>query len=606
MVKLVLQKPWWIYPLILLSLIVLGLPIACVDSDVAPEASIIEPTATPTTKPTGRGAGDTLQILYWQAPETLNPHLSSTLKDWDASRITYEPLASYDKDGRLTPFLAAEIPSLENGGVAADGKSVTWKLKQGIQWSDGEPFTANDVRFTYQFITNPEVKAESSSAYEVVESVEVLDDYTVKINFKDVNPAWPLIFVGPRGMILPGHIFATYNGPNAHGAPVNLAPVGTGPYRVVQYKPEEVLFLGDQLVQTVKIVYEPNPFFREADKPFFSRIELKGGGTAIEAARAVLKAGDIDYAWNLQVGAEQLAPLEAGGKGRLVSIFGANVERIFLNFTDPTQRTTEGETSSEQIPHPFLSDKKVRQAFAYAIDREAVAQLYGPAGQAVTNILVAPPTYQSPNIFYQYDPDKAKSLLDEAGWQVGTDGIREKDGAKMRVFFSTTANTLRQRVQEIVRENLNALGIEVRLNVVDAGDFFSDDPAVAPNDYRRFQADLEEYFDGNSAPDPIDYMRYWTSDQIPQKSNNWSGENVGRWRNPAYDALYQQVTTEITPEKRQQLFIQMNDLLVEDGVMIPLVHLAQVSGVGNSLEGVDLTPWDADTWNIKDWRRNSP
>jgi peptide/nickel transport system substrate-binding protein len=128
--------------------------------------TVLAPTATPTAAatPTGRGAGDTLQLLVWQAPTILNPHLATGQKDWAASRIVYEPLASFDEKGELIPFLAAEIPSLDNGDVAADGKSVTWHLKQDVKWSDGEPFTAADVLFTYQFISNPDTKATTTSA----------------------------------------------------------------------------------------------------------------------------------------------------------------------------------------------------------------------------------------------------------------------------------------------------------------------------------------------------------------------------------------------------------------------------------------------------------
>jgi peptide/nickel transport system substrate-binding protein len=222
-------------------------------------------------------ASGTLRLFYWQAPTIVNPHLSPGTKDLSASRITYEPLASYDKDGNMVPFLAAEIPSLENGGVASDGKSVTWKLKPGITWSDGKPFTADDVVFTYEYVTNPEVKSTSAASYDGIERVEAVDDLTVRVVFNDVNPAWSLPFVGSLGMIIPRHVFQDFNGPNASEAPGNLAPVGTGPYRVVEFTTEDVLFIGEDAVETIKIVYEANPFFREPEKPFFGGIELQGG-----------------------------------------------------------------------------------------------------------------------------------------------------------------------------------------------------------------------------------------------------------------------------------------------------------------------------------------
>lgn len=580
---------------------------ACLGQSTEPvETPIVQLEPTPTPKTTGRGAGDTLQILYWQAPNILNPHLSSGLRDWEASRIALEPLASYDQNGNLIPFLAAEIPTLDNGGLAQDGKSVTWKLKGGILWSDGEPFTADDVRFTFEFISNPEVNSTSASIYADVDSVEVIDDHTVRINFNKVNPAWSIPFVGMQGVILPRHVFEDYNGPNAEQAPANLNPVGTGPYRPLApgMKPQEVLFVGNALIETNKTVYEPNPYFREEDQPYFSRVELRGGATEREAARLVLQSGDIDFARNLQLDIETLAQLEAGGKGKVVSTFGPRVERIYLNHTDPQRVAPSGERSSLEFPHPFFSDERVREAFSYAVDRETIAALYGHTGRPTSNILVSPANFESPNTSYEYNLDKAAALLDEAGWvDTNGDGIRDKDGVRMKVVFQTTINDLRQQTQNIVKAALETLQIEVELEFIDSTTFFSSDPSN-PNTAYHFYADLQEYNDGNASPDPGSYMELWTCDQIPQKSNGWTGENVQRWCDPAYEALFEQSATETDPEKRQQLFIQMNDMLIDNFVIIPMVNRAEVFGVSTSIEGIEPTPWDSPFWNMKDWRRS--
>jgi peptide/nickel transport system substrate-binding protein len=244
--------------------------------------------AVPGSTQAQRGAGGTLRLFYWQAPTVLNPHLSAGTKDLSASRITYEPLASYREDGTLVPILAAEAPTLENGDVAADGLSVTWKLKQGVQWADGQPFTADDVLFTYEYVTNPDVASTSAANYAGIERVEVVDDYTVTIHFEKPNPSWSLPFVGVQGMIIPRHIFADFNGANAPDAPANLTAIGTGPYKVVEYRTENVLLIGDDAVETIRIIYEPNEFYREPDKPFFSRVELQGGGGDAASPRPVV------------------------------------------------------------------------------------------------------------------------------------------------------------------------------------------------------------------------------------------------------------------------------------------------------------------------------
>jgi peptide/nickel transport system substrate-binding protein len=593
------------YPRAYLLLVAVLLLAAC---GAPPEAfSTPTPVAAPTPKPTsGRAVGRTLRIMYWQAPEHLNPHLSLNSKETDPSRITYEPLASFDKDGKLVSFLAAEIPSLENGDVARDGLSVTWKLKRGVKWSDGHPFTAADVRFTYLYATNPDVGAVSAGAYADVADVQTPDDYSVKVVFKDVNPSWSEPFVGTQGMILPKHVFEPYNNRNARGAPANLRPVGTGPYRVANFKTEEVLFLGTDLVQTIKVVFEPNPYFREPDKPYFSRIEFKGGGTASEATRSVLQTGDIDFAWNTSVDADTLERLQALGKGHMLANLVPYVERIQLNRTDPNKATADGEVSSLAFPHPFFSDLRVRQAFAAAIDRDAITKLY-PGSQPATNNLVSPPIFASKNARYEFNPSRARALLDQAGWiDHDGDGWRDKDGMTLRVAFQTTANSaVRQRTQEVVRDNLKAIGADVSLNIIDSNAFFSDDSANMSS-FRHFRADMQEFSDGNLSPDPGAFMKYWLCSSIPQKSNSWSGENAERWCNQQYDALFAQSQHEIDPAKRAQLFIQMNDMLIDDIVMIPLVHTADLYGANNALIGVDLTPWDASVWNIKDWRLAAP
>jgi peptide/nickel transport system substrate-binding protein len=537
-------------------------------------------------------ADDTLRLLYWQAPTILNPHFSSGFKDSEASRVTLEPLASFDAEGNMVLFLAAAEPTLDNGGVSEDGRTVTWQLKEGILWSDGTPFTAEDVAFTYEFISNPEVASNTAGTYETIESVEALDDTTVQITFKEPNPAWYLVFTGTQGMVLPKHMFEEYNGASGREAPANTMPVGTGPYRVVDFTPGDV------------VVYEANPNYRDADSLAFNRVELKGGGDATSAARAVLQTGDVDYAYNLQVEANVLEQLSQAGQGEVVTNFGSLVERIVLNFSDPNQATADGELSSVEFPHPYLSNPQVRQALNLAIDRDTIAeQLYGPTGQATANFLVAPEPFQSPNTDFAYDLEQAAELLEAAGWtDTNGNGTRDKDGQEMEMVFQTSVNPVRQKTQEIVKQSLEQIGIGVELKSTDASVYFSGDPASRET-LERFQADIQMFTTGNTNPDPGSYMKTYTCDEIAQQANNWSRTNYSRYCNPEYDALWQQSTTELDPEVRQDLFIQMNDMLIEEAAVIPLVHRADAVGVGNRLTGINLTPWDLGTWNIAEWRR---
>jgi peptide/nickel transport system substrate-binding protein len=546
---------------------------------------------------------DTLRLLLWQAPTTLNPHFADGAKDQIPSRISYEPLASFDRDGNLVPFLAAEVPTRENGEVAADGKSVVWKLKPGVKWSDGEPFTARDVVFTYRYITNPDVKSTSGDNYKIVDNVEALDDLTVKVTFKRADPAWAVPFVGVRGMILPEHVFAAYNNANALAAPTNLAPVGTGPYIAKEFRKEDVLMIGEDVVNTITIFYEPNPFYREAGKLHFKHVTLRGGGDVTVAAEAVLRDGVVDYSWNLQVDDKTLTEMEDKGVGKVVPLFGAYVERILFNFSDANKETAEGERSSMQFANPFFSDKLVREAFAYAVDRDKIAALYGRTGQPASNLLVAPTRYNSPHTSYQFDLGKAAAFLDEAGW-VDSDknGIRDKNGIELSVVYQTSVNPVRQETQEIVSQALESLGVHVEKKMIDSSIYFSSTNETT-NTSRQFYADLEEFAHGNKVPDPGAEMSAWICSEIAQMKNGWSSKNNSRYCNGAYDALYEQSTTEMDPQKRQGLFIEMNDLLVNDFAMIPLVHWADTSGIANDIGGYDPTSWDSETWNIADWYR---
>src|SRR5271156_947691 len=181
-------------------------------------------------KPTKAGGGGALKLLFWQAATLLNPHFAVGAKDQEGARIFYEPLAAWDPEGNLVPVLAAEIPDIENGGVAADGMSVTWKLKKGVEWHDGRPFPADDVVFNWEYASDPATAATTLGTYRDV-TAEKIDQYTVRVHFAKPTPFWADAFVGQRGLIIPKHLYEAYKGAASRDAPANLQPVGTGPYR---------------------------------------------------------------------------------------------------------------------------------------------------------------------------------------------------------------------------------------------------------------------------------------------------------------------------------------------------------------------------------------
>ncbi|HKQ97857.1 MAG TPA: peptide ABC transporter substrate-binding protein [Candidatus Polarisedimenticolia bacterium] len=542
--------------------------------------------------PTRRGGGGHLRTLWWQGPTLLNPHFAAGLTNADGSRVFYEPLAAFDPEGSLFPILAQEIPSLENGGVARDGKSVTWKLKRGVSWHDGKPFTADDLVFNWEYAADPATSAITTTTYRDIERVDKLDSHTVKLVFKNPTPFWFDAFCGARGMMIPKHLFDGYRGAKSREAPTNLKPVGTGPYRFVDFKPGDL------------VRGEINPSYHVANRPFFDQFEMKGGGEAASAARAVLQTGEFDFAWNLQVADEVLKRFEQGGKGHVDIATGGGCEHMQLNNTDPW-REVDGERSSVKTTHPFLTDPGVRSALNLLVDRGGIhEEIYGRLGQATPNFLNGPTRFRSPNMRWEFNVDKANQILENAGWRRGADGVRAKDGKRLKMVFQTSINPERQKAQAIVKQACGKAGIELELKAVTANVFFSSDVGN-PDTFTKFYSDLQMYSVGPNAPDPQTFMANYTTAEICSKDNKWARRNTTRWRNDEYDRLWKSAESEMDPVKRAALFIRMNDMIIQNVVVIPLVWRNSVAGVSNRLKGNDLSGWDSYLWRLAYWYRQS-
>jgi peptide/nickel transport system substrate-binding protein len=546
--------------------------------------------STPVYKPTKRGGGGLLKMLWWQGPTLLNPHFATGTKDQDASRLFYEPLAAWDNSGNLRPVLAASIPGREDGTLAADGTSVTWKLKQGVKWHDGKPFTADDCVFTWEYARNPATAATTSGSYKDV-TVEKIDDYTVKVTFKQPTPFWADTFVSYTGMILPKHVFGPYIGDKSRDAPANLAPVGTAAYRFKEFKP------GDLVTGVANMDYHmPN-------RPYFDAIEMKGGGDAVSAARAVLQTGEYDFAWNLQVEDEVLVKLEKGGKGAVRITPGGSIEHIQLNFADPWTEV-DGQRASAKTKHPTLSDPAVRQALSMLIDKASVEKfIYGRTGQATANFINNPERFRSKNTRFEFSPEKAADILEKAGWKKGSDGFRAKDGKKLKFVYQTSINQPRQKTQAIVKQACQKAGIDIEVKAVTAAVFFSSDVANADT-YPHFYADLQEYSNGMAQPDPEVFLRQFCSWELSQKENKWQGRNITRWTNDEYDKTHKAASVELDPAKRAALLIKCNDMAIENHVVIPVVTRPQSTGVSTKLV-CELTGWDNNTWDIQNWYKDA-
>ncbi|WP_395689898.1 peptide ABC transporter substrate-binding protein [Caenimonas koreensis] len=536
-------------------------------------------------KPTRRGGGGPLKLLFWQGPTLLNPHFATGTKDIEACQIFYEALVVFDPEGNMLPVLAAQVPTTANGGVSKDGRVVTWKLKQGVMWHDGKPFTADDVVFNWEYGRDPATAAVTSGTMTNIK-MEKVDDYTVRVTFPAPTPFWALH--GTAGLI-PKHLFAPYIGAKSREAPANLKPVGTGPFKFVDFKP------GDLVRAEINMNYHmPN-------RPYFDTLELKGGGDASSAARAVLQTGEFDFAWNLQVEDEVLKRMEDGGKGHAHIVPTGDLEFVQINLSDPWT-DVDGERSSVKTRHFAFADVNVRRAFALLVDRKGIQEfIYGRTGIATANFVNAPARFRSPNTKHEFNIDKANALLDGAGWKKGADGIRAKNGRRLKLVFQTSVNGLRQKEQAVIKQACQKAGIEMELKAVTAAVFFSTDVAN-PDTNGKFIADLQMYAVTMGAADPLRMLDRFVSWEVASKANKWQGRNGSRYVSPEFDKLYRAAEVEMDPVKRAATIIAMNDLIARDVPAVPLISRTRVVGVANKLS-VWTSPWDNDLAGLHSWYR---
>ncbi|MBD3677376.1 MAG: peptide ABC transporter substrate-binding protein [Rhodobacteraceae bacterium] len=541
-----------------------------------------------------RGSDGQVNIIYWQAPSIMNPYLSGGTKDLEAASLVIEPLARYNQDGAMVPWLAQEVPTVENGGVSADLTSITWKLKEGLLWSDGTPVTSEDVKFSWEYCTADGGGCAQAEKYNDVVAVETPDELTVVVKFGVSKPFPYGPFVGAQAPIIQKAQFQDCLGPKApECTEANFNPVGTGPFTVTDFRPNDVIQLA------------ANPNYRDPAKPAFATVTFKGGGDATAAGRSVLETGEFDYAWNLQLAPEVLAGMQAAGKGQIISGFGTLVERIMVNMTDPSPELGD-ERGTAAHPHPFLSDIAVRKALSMAIDRELLVEIgYGDAGRVTCNVLPAPAIYASTanDACKVQDINGAKALLDEAGWvDSNGDGVREKDGVELRILYQTSTNAVRQDFQALIKQWWSEIGVETELRNIDASVFFGSDPG-SPDTFQKFFADVEMYANNFDGTDPESYMANWACEQAPRPETQWQGNNMPRFCSEEYDALVAEMAQTGDINERARLVKAMNDMLMQEYVIIPLVDRGRVSAHSNTLGGVVLNTWDSELWNAADWHR---
>ena len=541
-----------------------------------------------------RGADGDVKIIYWQAPSILNPYLSGGTKDIESSSIVIEPLGRYTETGALVPYIAQEIPTVANGGVSADLTAITWRLKEGLLWSDGSPVTSADVKFTADYCMHPEGGCAQLAKFEGVTSIDTPDALTVTVNFSSPKPNPYGPFMGGQTPIIQKAQFENCMGAKAPGCTeANFNPIGTGPFVVTDFRPNDVIQMA------------ANPNYRDPAKPAFATLTFKGGGDATGAGRSVLETGEFDYAWNLQLAPDVIANMEKAGKGVAIAGFGPLVERLEMNMTDPSSSLDADTRSTRKAPHPFLSDINVRKALSMAIDRPLLVEVgYGKAGRVSCDLVPAPDLYAANNDYcMKQDIAGANALLDSAGWAKGGDGIRAKDGVRLSILYQTSTNAVRQDFQALIKQWWGEIGVETELRNLNASVFFGGDPG-SPDTFQKFYADVEMYANTFDGTDPQAYLAAYRCGNEPKPESQWQGENINRFCDPAYDAMLDELAQTGDLAKRGEIAIKLNNMLTKDSyTIVPLVHRGRVSAHAKSLGGVVLNTWDSELWNVADWHR---
>lgn len=560
----------WPRAVVLLSVTSLVVSACGAGQSVSPEAS--EPGAS--QEPPGTGGSVTIGLF--QEPDNLNPYLAVQTASRVVRQLALEGLVEADPDGNYIPQLAAEVPTVENGGISEDGLTITYSLKDGVTWSDGHPFTSADVLFTWEAIMDPGNAVNSQTGYDQIESIDTPDERTVVVNFKELYaPALNLFSVADA--VLPQHVL---EGETMGNADFNRTPEGTGPFVVTEWQS------GDS------IILERNENFRTEGQPILDGIVVKIIPDQ-QAGVAQLQAGEIDVLWNLD---EATVTAVEGTEGIDVQVTpSSNVEYLGLNLSmrgmaDPS------------LPHPILGDRNVRQALALAIDRTPILEeLLGGRTEAATSPIglgwAAPQGLSLPDP----DPDQARQLLEEAGWtDTDGDGIREKDGVRASLEISTPAGQqVREQTEQILQQQFADIGVELVINNVQAATLFGN----WQENGKLKRGDFDIVMDTWGADlDPDAFLStLFASDQIPTEANGGEGWNFFRLQDSELDAAIQAGRATLDQEERKAAYRTVVERILDDLVYIPLYKRAVINAFLAPVEGEVGNPWMEFTWNAEEW-----
>jgi len=534
------------------ALLTIGLPVALTRGAAAPAPAAPRP-------------GGVLVLGMPQEPDLLNPILSRMRSSNYVAQMIFSYLARTDETGRLVPDLAEAIPDRSNGGIAPDGRTITYRLRRDARWHDGAPVTSADVKFTYDRIIDPEAGAATRHGWQEVQAVEAADPWTVVFRLAAPRAAFIAdAFVDEP--VLPEHLLRDLSGATFRAAPFHRRPVGSGPFQLESWESGS------------RLVLRANPA-HHGDGPYLDRIVIRfvPDPAALEAQLATGEIHGFD-------GAEPTAAL------RIASLPGVTLHR------------TAGavfEHLDLNCARPPLDDARVRRALALAIDRRQIAR-------AVYDGVWTPAFADEPVASRFYDPElerlgaadpaEGERLLDKAGWRdADGDGMRERGGRRFELVLTTTAGRPdRERTALLIRDQLKAIGVALAIRPVDPTLFFSsaaDGGILQGGDF-----DLA-LFAWTAPPDPSVKEAIYSGDFLPPK-----GQNVTRFQDADVTGLLRRAGAELDASERQELYRRAGRRVAELAPSIPLVWRTQLDPMTAQLRGFRPNPTSSgNSWNAGSW-----
>lgn len=544
---------------------------ACAQGPAPQSAPPAGGTAAPSAS--AAGAGGRVTVALWQEPEGLNPYMNIQTVAQLMSSVLYEGLLSIDPEGNFVPRLAAEVPSVQNGGVSSDGKTVTYKLRPGLKWSDGRPITSADVKFTFDAIMNKDNPVKSRAGYEEIASLEAPDPQTVKVAYKSFFAPFLTLFQ----WVLPAH---PAGGSLRFDTEAYLRkPIGSGPFQVQEWRSGELIAL------------KKNPNYLEAGKPKLDELVVKFTPSR-EVSIAQLRSGESDAVWNL---IESVIPdLEKAPNVKLQLMDSPNLEYLGMNMSDPADATK---------PHPILGDPKVREAIGLAVNKQEIVDklLFGKAKVATSPI----PLGWASDATLQpvpFDVARAKQLLGEAGWVPGADGIRTKGGARLSLkITTTTGDKLREQAEQVLQAQLKAVGAELAIDNVPSAVLFGGLDKGGPLKTGKFDIVMDTWGPGI---DPDEFVTtLFDSASIPTAENKGAGWNFYRMRVPELDKAIREARQTPDLTQRKALYAKVQRLIIGTGAYIPLYKRLNINGFRTNVQGWKDNPWQEFMWDVRDWQR---